>query len=509
MLNFSGFDTLQGGTGNNTFEVNTTFDGTLNGGGVSTTSPGTAIFDLNTDGSVTGGINGQSGDSTINYSAAVDVIVSGLDSADPPIGYSGNEAASVSGGFTGINEVTAVGGSLTGDNVASTWTIDTTNTYKDLTTGNSLVLKFSGFDTLQGGTGNNTFEVNTTFDGTLNGGGVSTTSPGTAIFDLNTDGSVTGGINGQSGDSTINYSGAVDVIVSGIDSADPPIGYSGNEATSVSGGFTGINEVTAANTGSTLTGDNNASQWTIVGPPNFYQDVTLGNTLSLGFSGFTNLQGGTGNNTFTVFEFKTFAGSFHGGSEGIDTFNLSLGARVTGGIYGESGDSTINYSAAVDVTVSGLDSADPPIGYSGNEAPSVSGGFTGINEVTAVGGSLTGDNLASTWTIDTTNTYKDLTTGNSLVLKFSGFDTLQGGTGNNTFEVNTAFDGTLNGGGVGNPAGTAVFDLNAGGSVSNGDSPGIVGQSGTPRSTTPRQSTSLSPVSTVLTRTSATTEPTR
>ena len=95
------------------------------------------------------------------------------------------------------------------------------------------------------------------------------------------------------------------------------------------------------------------------------------------------------------------------------------------------------------------------------------------------------------------------------MLKFSGFDTLQGGTGNNTFEVNTAFDGTLNGGGVGNPAGTAVFDLNAGGSVSNGDSPGIVGRSGTPRSTTPRQSTSLSPVSTVLTRTSATTEPTR
>ena len=197
---FAGFDTLQGGTGDNTFEVNTTFDGTLNGGGVSTSSPGTAIFDLNTDGFVTGGINGQSGDSTISYSGAVDVIVSGIDSADPPIGYSGNEAASVSGGFTGINEVTGVGGSLTGDNLASTWAIDTTNTYKeDLTTGNSLVLNFSGFDTLQGGTGNNTFEVNTTFDGTLNGGGVSTTSPGTAIFDLNTDGSVTGGINGQSG----------------------------------------------------------------------------------------------------------------------------------------------------------------------------------------------------------------------------------------------------------------------------------------------------------------------
>ena len=85
-----------------------------------------------------------------------------------------------------------------------------------------MLIKFSGFDILQGGTGNNTFEVNTTFDGTLNGGGVSTSSPGTAIFDLNTDGSVTGGINGQSGDSTISYSGAVDVIVSGIDSADPP-----------------------------------------------------------------------------------------------------------------------------------------------------------------------------------------------------------------------------------------------------------------------------------------------
>ena len=34
-LLFAGFDTLQGGTGDNTFEVNATFDGTLNGGGTS------------------------------------------------------------------------------------------------------------------------------------------------------------------------------------------------------------------------------------------------------------------------------------------------------------------------------------------------------------------------------------------------------------------------------------------------------------------------------------------
>ena len=96
-------------------------------------------------------------------------------------------------------------------------------TYSDIT-GNSstFLLTFSGFGTLQGGTGNNTFNVSTAFAGSLDGGG--TTSGSATIFNLN-GGSVSGGIVGQSGDSTINYTAAVNVIVSAPDS----VGFSGNE----------------------------------------------------------------------------------------------------------------------------------------------------------------------------------------------------------------------------------------------------------------------------------------
>ena len=100
-LNFSNFDTLQGGTSNNTFNVSVAFAGLLYGGG----GTGNDVFNLNAGGSVTGthGINGQSGYSTINYDypTAVTVTVTGFHG----IGYS-----RTTNGFTGINTVNALTG---------------------------------------------------------------------------------------------------------------------------------------------------------------------------------------------------------------------------------------------------------------------------------------------------------------------------------------------------------------------------------------------------------------
>ena len=446
LLTFSGFGTLQGGTSNNTFTVSTAFFGSLDGGG---TTPGSVtIFNLN-GGSVTGSIVGQSGKSTIEYPAStieypVGVTVTGLDSVGTPIGYSGTDTVDT-GGFSGINTVTDTGSgnTLTGDNNASTWTLAAGTggyTYKDITDGSTLKLTFSGFGTLQGGTSNNTFTVSTAFVGSLDGGG--TTSGSATIFDLN-GGSVSGGIVGQSGDSTINYTAAVNVMVSAPDS----VGFSGNEEElSISGGFTGINTVNATGTGNTLTGDNIDSTWALaaaVTMNNTYSDIT---GTSLNFSGFNTLQGGEGSNEFDVY--TTFSGSLHGGgtSAAPAVFNLysggSVGNGVSTGIVGDGGNSTINYFAAVTVTVSAPDS----VGYSGNEATSVSGGFTGINTVNAeAGGTLIGDSHASTWDLGAA-TYKDTTDiYTPSTLTFSGFGTLQGApSASDTFKIDASSPLSLN-----------------------------------------------------------------
>ena len=138
------------------------------------------------------------------------------------------------------------------------------------------------------------------------------------------------------------------------------------------------------------------------------------NSWDIGFSNFQVLQGGTGNNTFNVAASYSFPGWLYGGAgTGTDIFNLNTGGSVAGGgvgspgIVGQSGNSTINYSAAVTDTVYGFDTGDiyggDSNGYYGNDeasSGSVSGGFEGINTVNGYTGStLIGDNNASTWTL--------------------------------------------------------------------------------------------------------------
>ena len=432
-LTFSGFDTLQGGTGSDAFNVSTAFTGSLYGGGTVTTGP--TVFTLESGGSVSGGIVGQSGNSKINYPVAVNVTVSSLDS----IGYTGTDSPDLSGGFSGINAVNAGGtaNTLTGDSSTSTWTLALTgDTYLDSTGGNTTVsLAFSNFDTLQGGTGNNTFDVSTTFDGSLSGGG--TTGTSVTLFKLYSEGSVyngdSPGIVGQSGNSTINYSAAVNVTVSGLNS----IGYSGNEATSVSGGFTGINTVTAI-AGGTLTGDGNTSTWDLATLT--YQDTLLTNSLQLTFAGFGTLVGGSGADTFNIDASSPPSLNLEGGSSGsTDDFIFAAWDTLNGTINGESGSSTLDYSVYISpVTV--------------NLGTAMSTGTRGISNIENLVGATTnttlvGPNAATTWTISAAN-------GGSLnsgSFTFSSVQNLSGGVRANTFDLGdtASVSGTITGGSTG------------------------------------------------------------
>jgi len=465
---FSGFDTLKGGSGGNWFDVSASFTGSLYGG----TGDYTNTFNLWSGGVITGslyggnnndtdinlyggsvsngsspGIVGQGGHSTINYSVPVTATVSGFNT----IGYSGNDLTiggtptSVSGGFTGINMVVAPAGStLTGDSntTLSTWTLASTGgtstyTYLDNTSSNTVgSLTFAGFDTLQGGTGSNTFVVSTAFSGSLRGGGVNT-SPGTAIFDLNAGGSVSNGISpgivGQSGDSTINYSAAVNVNLSGHNT----YGYNGSEATSVSGGFTGINTVNAnAITGGTLTGDSNTSTWDLAALT--FQDTSPSTLLTLTFSHFGTLVGGSGTDTFSIDASTAPRLNLEGGGSGShDYFVFAAGHTLNGTINGEAGTSTLDYSSYTSpVTV--------------NLGTAMATGTLGISNIKNLDGTTTtgtttlvGPNAVTTWTISAAN-------GGSLSsgFTFSSVQKLSGGVRANTFDLDSgaSVSGTITGG---------------------------------------------------------------
>src|SRR5690606_34664069 len=82
---------------------------------------------------------------------------------------------------------------------------------------------------------------------------------------------------------------------------------------------------------------------------------------------------------------------------------------------------------------------------------------------TLVGGegtdTLTGSNVATLWTIGTeanTISAKKSTDSVAWVGQFSGIDALIGGTGVDTFTINTAFTGRIDGG-----KGADIFELNA------------------------------------------------
>ena len=162
----------------------------------------------------------------------------------------------------------------------------------------------------------------------------------------------------------------------------------------------------------------------------------------LSFSGFANLQGGTNVDTFNV----TAASAFNLlGGAGADVFNI--GATLTGSVNGKAGSDTLQGTQITNVTLVSSN-AD---GFTGTTA-AVTTGFSGIDVITGNGtGTLTGENVASTWDLDGTPTYFDGTTS----LAITGFTSLQGGANVDTFNVAPASYNLIGG------AGADVFALNA------------------------------------------------
>jgi acrosin len=403
-LTFSGFETLQGGSGADTFNVNAPTTANLLGGAGDDT--------FNVSSALTGRVDGQGGSDTLSVGG--DVALTGSGST----GFSGTNA-NVSGGFTGINVVNdTTSGTLTGEDVDSTWVLDSSQTYND----GSNTLTFSGFGTLQGGAGADTFNVTSATTANLLGGAGADT--------FNISAALIGSVDGQGDSDTLNVGGDVTLTGSGA------TGFSGSNS-NISGGFAGIDALNNTASTGALTGENVDSTWNL-GSSQTYND----GAGVLAFSGYSTLQGGSGADTFNV-NVPTTANLL--GGAGDDVFNVN--ATLTGMVDGQPGSDTLSVGGDVALTGSGS------TGFSGSNS-NISDGFAGIDALnnTAATGTLTGENVDSTWNLGSTETYSD----GAGVLAFSGYSTLQGGSGADTFNVNAPTSTNLMGG-----AGDDVFNVNA------------------------------------------------
>ncbi|WP_196137586.1 hypothetical protein [Aliikangiella sp. G2MR2-5] len=336
--------TLVGDNGNNTWNINGANDGNVAGIDFTdfnnlTGGTGNDTFVFGAGGSLSGSISGGDGSDTINYSALSSVVVD----------------------LTSLNEIESVIGNgsdstLLGSDSDSSWNITASNA------GNVAGVTFTDFNNLTGGAGNDSF-----------------------VFGAS--GSLSGSIDGGSGTDSIDYSALSSVWV---------------DVTSL----TQIESILGNGVDSTLYGGNANNSWSITGS-------NIGDVGGIAFDGFNNLTGGTGNDTF-IFE-----------------INGDLSGNLTGG----NGYDTIDYSALASVSVD----------------------LTTLNEIEALVGNdidstIIGDNNNNTWNVN------GLNQGSVSGIDFTGFNNLSGGTGNDTFVFSAS--GSLSGNLLGG-AGSDTIDYSA------------------------------------------------
>jgi filamentous hemagglutinin family protein len=413
--------TLNGDAGNDTLTVSSVTGGayTLNGGadddafvlnasGVTTVNGNAGIdtFALGAGVTVAGAIDGGAGADTINWGAYVtglSVALTGLGATD---GLAGTEA-SIPTGFTNIDAIIGGAGTntLTGLNAVAAWAITGANAGTYTSTN---ALTFQQMHNLTGGAAADTFTFN----------------PGSSL---------TGNINGAAGADEITWSpfgAAVNVALTGLGGTD---GFAGTANAALGGTFTNIDTVTGSAAGATdtLTGRNAAATWN-VGAAGTY----VSGAVTLNFSQFKNLTGGTAGDDFVFAAAGTVAGSIDGG----------LGAN------------TLDWSAYATARAVVLTALGTAAGFAGTEA-SIGGTFDNITSVVgsaaAATDSLTGLNALSNWAITGANAGTYASTN---VLAFSNVDSLVGGSAADAFAFANAatLAGSVDGG-----AGADVLDWSA------------------------------------------------
>ena len=468
-------ENLVGGASNDQFNVNTAWTGNLRGGA------GDDTFNFASGVNVNGSVDGGAGSDTLNYAAYGAPVNITLTAADGD-GFDGT-AANLTGGFANIDNLigSASADTLTGFNTVAIWEIDGTNRY--IVGANAL--NIAGFENYVGGSGADTFNISAAQTLNLNGGA------GDDTFAFLPGAALTGRIDGGAGSDSLDYHNY---------GADVNVSLAAGSATAVNGGapgnVSGVEQVIGSNLNNTLEGTNGddvliggAGNNTLVGHGGNDRYVFDGNNWgtntvveNAGEGNDTlDLSGATGALTFNVGAGTlnlndTFGNSVAHtggnvenllGGNGGNVFNFANGATVGGNIVGGAGNDTLDfngYATPRNVVLTALGSDD---GFKGT-ASGIGGTFDNVNAITGsgVGGdTITGMNTASTWQVATQ--YTD--NASSRALTFSQFETLIGGSGNDTFNIAGALTNDLRGG-----AGDDTFVL-ANGATLNGTIDGGAG----------------------------------
>lgn len=523
----NGTDTLSPANVVNTWNITGADQGNVTGIGSFTSIENltgrnnTDTFIFSDGATISGSVNGGAGTDTVNQSAQSGAVLINIASG----AYTNMEF------FIGNNN-----SQLIADNVTNTWTLTnaydgvndgtlgttTFQNFNNLTGGtntDSFILSGGtltgiidgggGTDTLTGDNVANTWSISGADAGDVTGIG-SFTSIENLTGNASTDdfifadaGSISGVINGAGSTDSVDLSAETGAVVVTIGAT----------------GFLNIEAFTGNNADSTLIGSNVANSWSITG-------ANSGTINTTTFSGFNDLTGGTNIDTFTL-SGGSISGEIAGGAgndtltggnlantwniSGADTGsvdNVSLfssienltgnantdafvfadGGSISGTINGAAGSDTLNYAAetgavAVDLSGSGFSNIENYVGNNTNSSitgtnTTTTWTVTGVNDgtINAInftsfntligsdsadtfvvnGGSitgtingglgsdtLTGDNAGQTWNITGVNT------GNtSSIAGFSGIETLQGGTGVDAFVFanGASYSGTINGG---------------------------------------------------------------
>jgi hypothetical protein len=405
VLIFDGFAQLVGGTGNDLFDISSVspFGGSVDGGGgvhnvlggpdestswsitgTSTTNTGSLFYDIfgaesfaniqNLVGgsgddnfafaagkSIAGFVNGGDGTDTLNYSAYTTKVTVNLGTlAATGVGSYVVNVEGVQGGTNaGDTLIAADGGntlSITGSNAG---------TVNGVIFSGLVNFTFGGVENLTGGAGDDWFK----FQG----------------------GSVSGSIDGG------DHGGALNRLDYSASAGPVTVNLQTGKASLIGGTFNINNIVDFWGSGSandTLIGFNMQNAWQVNGP-------NYGTIDGLGFLGFENLTGGTGQDRFVFQPTASITGALSGGGGGTDVLDLSAFTTAV----------TVNLSAGT--------------------ATAVGGAVSNIR--TVVGGSaadtITGDGK------------------NNILLGGAGNDTLVGGSGHDLLIGGSGADSLSGGGG--------------------------------------------------------------
>ncbi|WP_198284846.1 filamentous hemagglutinin N-terminal domain-containing protein, partial [Cellvibrio sp. BR] len=349
----------------------------------------------------------------------------------------------------------------------ATWTIDNSGGEIDGTVGN---IEFVGFKTLQGSNANDTFNLITNFGGVINAEG------GDDTFEIRNG--YTGELQGGNGVDTFAFfdggSIGTDGIVNagdGLDQVDLralSTGVTVVASNSMVYGVANVERVIAdSNKGFTLTAGGTDNAWHIYdfdGSGTVANGANDGVVAGIQFVDFSTLTGGALVDTFTID--SNFTGTISGG-DGADIFNINaVVTNISGGI---GNDSFVFFNTGSVTTASGDDGNDIVDFRNINASHTVTLDGTRINNVDSISRviannafdfTLAANAGSNTWRIydfDGAGSASDgVNDGELAGIQFIDFKNLQGGSGVDTFDIDTNFTGTISGG-----SGADIFNIKA------------------------------------------------